>query len=94
MILFQFLRNTGGSHLESQSVNLTFEEYYGGNFFLAWDRTKSRDNRFRKTLPDSGSMSLNLKAEAGLDENYVLIVYATYSSSLVLDGETVTTETF
>ena len=80
--------------MESQSVALTYEQYYGGKFFLAWDRSKSRDNRFRKTIPDSGSMSLNLKAEAGLSENYVLIIYATYSSSIVLDGETVTTQTF
>ena len=80
--------------MESQSVALTYEQYYGGNFFLAWDRSKSRDNRFRKTIPDSGSMSLNLKAEAGLSENYVIIIYATYSSSIVLDGETVTTQTF
>ena len=93
-LYYDFLRNTGGSHLESQAVNVDYDSYYGGSFMLAFDRTKSKDNRYRRTEPDSGTISLNLKAKTGLSENTVVLVYATYSSRIDFSGEEVTTLTF
>ena len=92
--MLQFLKNTGANFLNSQAVNLTYEEYYGGSFMLAWDRTKSRDNRYRKSQPDTGSISLNIKSSVPLTQNIYVIIYCTYSSALVLDGEQVITATF
>lgn len=93
-LYYDFLRNTGGCHLESQAVNVSYDSYYGGSFLLAFDRTKSKDNRYRRQEPDSGNISLNLKAKSGLSENTVIIVYATYSSQLSFNGDDVTTITF
>ena len=88
------MKNTGGSFIDSQSVNLTEDAYYGGQFMLAFDRTKSRDNRFRRTVPDSGTISINLKLASPLEENIVVVIYSTYTSQLDLNQEEVTTTTF
>ena len=93
-LYFDFLRNVGGNMLESQSVPITYDMYYGGYFILAFDRTRNKDNRFRRQRADSGTIDINLKAKSPLSENIVVLVYATYSSSIELMGDDVRTATF
>ena len=90
----EFLKNTGMNQFDSQSVSVTYDMYYNGYFMLAWDRTGSKDNRFRRSSIDGGSMSINLKAKDPLENNIVVLVYVTYSSAIELRGDDVITRTF
>jgi len=88
-----FLENTGVS-TDDREIGITMEDYYGGSFILAWDRTQDKCNRFHRHITDSGSLSINLKTRTALPNNVTVIVYATYSKDLIIDGDRVLTAAF
>lgn len=51
-------------------------------------------NRFHRHVMDSGSMSINLKTSTPLPNTVTVIVYATYTKDLIIDGDRVITEAF
>ena len=88
-----FLENTGIS-TDDREFGITMEDYYGGSFMLVWDRTQDRCNRFHRHITDSGSISINLKSRQALARTVTVIIYATYSKDLVIDGDKVLTDAF
>ena len=76
-------------YLSFREFGITKEDYLNGSFFLAWDRTPHKCNRFHRHVMESGSIDINLKTGTPLPETAVVIIYATYSTDLVLDGDTV-----
>merc|ERR1712082_201117 len=54
-----FLENTGIS-TDDREFGITMDDYYGGSFILAWDRTQDKCNRFHRHISDSGAISINL----------------------------------
>ena len=89
----QFLENTGIS-IDDREIGISIEDYYGGSFILAWDRTQDKCNRFHRHMMDSGSMSINIKTKTPLEKTVTVISYATYSRDLEFDGDRVLTEAF
>ena len=88
-----FLENTGIS-TDDREFGITMKDYYGGSFMLVWDRTQDRCNRFHRHITDSGSISINLKSRRELAKTVTVIIYATYSKDLIIDGDKVLTEAF
>ena len=82
-----FIENTGIS-TDDREFGISIEDYYGGSFLLAWDRTPDKCNRFHRHSMDSGSIDINLKLGTPLTVGVFVIVYATYSSDLrILNGK-------
>ena len=73
---------------------ITMDDYYGVSFMLVWDRSPDKCNRFHRHTPDSGSISINLKTRTLLDRTVTVIIYATYSKDLIIDGDKVLTDAF
>ena len=92
-IYASFLENTGIS-TDDREFGITMEDYYGGSFILAWDRTQDKCNRFHRHISDSGSISINLKTRTVLTNSVTLIIYATYSKDLIIEGDNVLTTAF
>ena len=88
-----FLENTGIS-TDDREFGITMEDYYGGNFILVWDRTQDKCNRFHRHLSDTGSISINLKTRTVLPSSVTVIIYATYSKDLIIEGDRVLTAAF
>ena len=88
-----FLENTGVSN-DDREFGITMKDYYGGSFMLVWDRTPDKCNRFHRHAMDSGSISINLKTRTPLANTVTVIIYATYSRDIVIDGNKVLTEAF
>ena len=89
-----FLENIGIS-TDDREIGISGTEYYGGNFLLAFDRTKDKCNRFHRHSTDSGSIDINLRSSTNLTETITVIVYATYSSDLIIEeGNKVVTAIF
>ena len=88
-----FLENTGVSN-DDREFGITMKDYYGGSFMLVWDRTPDKCNRFHRHAMDSGSISINLKTRVPLANTVTVIIYATYSRDIVIDGNKVLTEAF
>ena len=88
-----FLENTGIS-TDDREIGITMEDYYGGSFIIAWDRTNDKCNRFHRHVSDSGAISINLKSRTPLSNSITVIVYATYSKDLIIDGDRVLTAAF
>ena len=42
-----FLDNTG-AHTDDREFGISLEDYYGGSFLLAWDRTPDNCNRYHR----------------------------------------------
>ena len=61
---------------------------------LVWDRTPDKCNRFHRHTTDSESISINLKTGTLLDRTVTVIIYATYSKDLVIDGDKILTDAF
>jgi hypothetical protein len=88
-----FLENTGIS-TDDREFGITMEDYYGGSFMLVWDRTQDKCNRFHRHTTDTGSISINLKSRTALQQTVTVIIYATYSKDLIIDGDKVLTDAF
>ena len=88
-----FLYNTGINH-EDREFGIDLDDYYGGSFLLAWDRTQDHCNRFHRHKMDSGTTDIIIKTKDPLKETVIVIVYATYSSDIIISKEKVHLATF
>ena len=80
-----FLENTG-VQTDDREFGLTKKDYLGGTFLLAWDRSPDKCNRFHRHVMKGGTMDINLKLHTALPETATVLIYATYSTDLVIDS--------
>ena len=88
-----FIENTGVS-VDDREFGISLEDYYGGSFLLAWDRTPDKCNRFHRHAMDSGSIDINIKLGSALNKPVSVIVYATYSSDIKINNQKVEIKKF
>lgn len=88
-----FLENTGVS-TDDREFGISMDDYYGGSFLLVWDRSPDKCNRFHRHEMDSGSIDVNIKTKTALTNTVTVIIYATYSSDLIIDSDKVITTVF
>ncbi len=88
-----FLENIGIG-VDDRECGVTYEDFYGGSFLLVWDRTQDKCNRFHRHQQESGSIDVNIKTKVPLTETVTVVMYATYSSDLILEGDKVITPNF
>ena len=83
-----FLENTG-VHMDDREFGISLKDYYGGCFLLAWDRTPDKFNGYHSHKMDSGTIDVNIKTKQSLTETVTVIVYAIYSSDIIIKDEKV-----
>ena len=88
-----FLENIGIG-VDDRECGVSYEDFYGGSFLLVWDRTQDKCNRFHRHQQESGSIDVNIKTKVPLTETVTVVMYATYSSDLILEGDKVITPNF
>ena len=88
-----FLENTG-VHTDDREFGISMEDYYGGSFLLAWDRTPDKCNRYHRHKMGSGTIDINIKTRKPLIETVTVIVYATYSSDITIEDGKVDVQNF
>ena len=88
-----FLENTG-VHTDDREFGISMEDYYGGSFLLAWDRTPDKCNRYHRHKMGSGTIDINIKTSKPLTETVTVIVYATHSSDITIEDRKVHVENF
>ena len=79
-----FLLNTGIAN-EDRDFGLSETDCLGGNFLIVFDRSKEKCNRFHRHKSDSGSIDINMRTKTDLQNVVTVIVYATYSSEIIID---------
>lgn len=79
-----FLLNTGIAN-EDRDYGITESDYVGGCFLLAFDRSKEKCNRYHRHPHDSGTIDINIRSRANLTSTVTVIIYATYSSEILID---------
>jgi hypothetical protein len=79
-----FLNNLGIAN-EDRDCGISETDFLGGNFFVVFDRSKEKCNRFHRHPADSGSIDINLRTRTNLPQTVTVIVYATYSSEIIID---------
>ena len=94
--LYAMLQDSCGRNQQTGFIlDITYEEFIGGYFFIYFDRTPSRDNRATKTSPEVGNLSIRLITDnddkkneflKGKD-NWVVLVHSVYPSSVKFYGE-------
>ena len=90
---FNFLENTGVSS-DDREFGVSMDDYYGGSFLLAFDRSMDKCNRFHRHIMESGSMDVNIKTKLALTSTVTVIIYASYSTDIEVDGDTIITPIF
>ena len=89
-----FLQNTGVSANEDREFGVSLGDYYNGCFILAWDRTPDKCNRYHTHEMGAGTIDVNLKTRTPLPNAARIIVYATYSSYIQIEGDKIITPVF
>ena len=79
-----FLLNAGIAN-EDRDFGISPVDYIGGNFLLVFDRSKEKCNRFHRHMPESGTVDINIRTKTNLTHTVTVLVYATYSSEVVID---------
>ena len=79
-----FLINLGIAN-EDRDCGISESDFLGGNFFVVFDRSKEKCNRFHRHPADSESIDINLRTRTNLPQTVTVIVYATYSSEIIID---------
>ena len=83
-----FLRNTGVS-VDDREFSVSMKDFLNyGTFLLAFDREHDKCNRLHRHFHDSGTIDINLKVSQPSTSNITVIVYATYSTELIIDPAT------
>lgn len=81
-LYLNLLANTGTGPFEMDSVNVSFKEFKGGYFVLAFDRSPTKDNGLYLHKPLGGHMSVYVKTGTPLPSNYEVLVFGSYDSAL------------
>ena len=79
-----FLLNTGIGN-EDRDFGIDQSDYTGGCFLLVFDRSKEKCNRFHRHPNDSGTIDINIRSRTNIPSTVTVIIYATYSSEIVID---------
>ena len=82
----EFLENTGIG-LEDRDFGVSPQDFIGGSFILAFDRNPDKCNRYHRHIPSSGVIDLNLRVKEPIQETMAILIYATYSSDLIIDRD-------
>ena len=77
-----FLLNTGVDN-EDRDFGIKLEDYIGGNFFIVFDRSKDKCNRYHRHPHDSGSIDINIRTKSNITDT-VTELLEMLSSYLVL----------
>ena len=86
-----FLDNIGyGDDNIYGEVPISYADYFSNSFMLAFDRTVAKHNGYYTTVPDTGFIDLHLKLKDPTPKNTVVMVYASYSENMTIDGDRVT----
>ena len=88
-----FLENIGIG-VDDRECGVTYDDFYGGSFLLVWDRTQDKCNRFHRHQQPSGSIDVHIRTKTPLTETVTVVMYATYSTDLILKGDKVITSTY
>lgn len=81
-LYLSLLENTGTGPFEMDSVNVSFKDFKGGYFILAFDRSPTKDNGLYLHKPLTGHMSVYVKTGTKLPENYEVLVFGSYDTAL------------
>ena len=81
-----FLENTG-IKTDDREFAVSKESYLDGSFLLVWDRTPDKCNRYHRHQMDGGTLDTNINLKASVDETLTVIIYATYSTDLIIDDK-------
>ena len=85
-----FLDNIGyGDDNIYGEVPISYADYFSNSFMLAFDRTVAKHNGYYTTVPDTGFIDLHLKLRTPTAKNTVVMVYASYSENMKIDGDRV-----
>ena len=49
------------------------------------DRSKDKCNRYHRHPHDSGSIDINIRTKSNITDTVTVLVYATYSSEIIID---------
>ena len=91
-LYFSFLENTGTSAFEMESVNVSFNEFKNGYFILPFDRSPTKDNGLYSHKSEGGSITVKVRCQTPINKNFMVLVFASYDSSLVFIEDKVITE--
>ena len=82
----EFLTNMGIVN-EDRDCWITPVDFVGGNFMVIFDRNKDKCNRFHRHPYDTGAIDINIRSKTNLPSTAVVLVYATYSSEIIIDDK-------
>lgn len=94
-LYYHLQESCGENQQNSQFLDLTLEQFLNGSYFLYFDRSKAKDNRATKTIPDVGNLSIVLRASTdakvnkfvGKEENWMVVCFCVYQSAINFYGE-------
>ena len=81
-----FLENTGVK-TDDREFAISKHQYLNGSFFLVWDRTPDKCNRYHRHQMEGGSLDTNINLKKAIDDTVTVIIYATYSSDILIDDK-------
>ena len=81
-----FLENTG-IKTDDREFAVSKESYLDGSFLLVWDRTPDKCNRYHRHQMEGGTLDTNINLKTSVDDTLTVIIYATYSTDLIIDDK-------
>ena len=79
-----FLLNTGIGN-DDRDCGVDETDFLGGSFLLVFDRSKHKCNRYHRHPHESGTIDISIRTRQNLTTTITVLVYATYSSEIVID---------
>ena len=77
-----FLENCGVAN-EDREFGISEEDYYGGSFLIAFDRTIDGCNRYHRHEPETGAIDIVMTSSEATAETLTIKLYCSYSSDIV-----------
>ena len=81
-----FLENTGVK-TDDREFAISKFDYLNGSFLLVWDRTPDKCNRYHRHQMEGGALDTNINLKKTIENTVTVIIYATYSSDILIDDK-------
>ena len=85
--IFDTLLENAGVSNDDREFGITEHDFLNGSFFLIWDFSPDKCNRFHRHDLGIGNLDINIKLAEETSKTMKILVYSTYSHDMIIDKD-------
>ena len=85
--IFEAMLDNSGITNEDREFGISEHDFLNGSFFMIWDFSPDKCNRFHRHDMGIGNLDLNIKLAEETSKTMKIIIYSTFSHDMIIDKD-------